>query len=622
MDYSQIKLIIWDLDDTFWHGTLSESERGGVISDRLAIDLVNRTTDCGIVNAVCSKNDKQPAELKLAEFGVLDLFVFNSIDWTPKGPRISTMIREMGLRPVNVLFIDDNIVNLNEAKHYSPELMIAEPSIIPELMSYFGSLTPKDMKHSRLNNYKILEQKANSKKEFADNLSFLYSTNTKVDIHQDCEKQLERIHELVLRTNQLNYTKNRCTIEELKQLIEDDTVDCGYVTVKDNFGDYGIVGFYALKDKHLIHFLFSCRTIGQGVEQYVYSYLNCPELEVVGKVVNDVVKGPAPEWINQCSNIQDNVGEHKKMGKIVFKGPCDILAMTSYLVTDKIIRELTYVGEKSHITIEHHNHSINYTRFPFLNDDEKQNLLNNFPFNDEGMFDTALYDKDTDIVFLSTLPEHSLGVYKNKSNGYKFAWGEWNRPLTDKNLWEFYVNEDSSYNGNINYEWLSWFSDNYEYEGRLKVKEYLANLNFLLAHMNPKATLCLLLGSETKYDNNKQPAYEDRHLAHKEFNDEIRKFAQDKSQVKLLDFTKYVKSQDDYVGNINHFQRKVYFEMSRDVNQIIAESGGQKIKERGKWMLFFDEFSLRTRKLLNNSKIYPLLRRIYGLVRRDVYTAK
>lgn len=29
MDYSQIKLIIWDLDDTFWHGTLSESERGG-----------------------------------------------------------------------------------------------------------------------------------------------------------------------------------------------------------------------------------------------------------------------------------------------------------------------------------------------------------------------------------------------------------------------------------------------------------------------------------------------------------------------------------------------------------------------------------------------------------------
>ena len=54
-----------------------------------------------------------------------DLFVFKSIDWTPKGQRISKLIKDMGLRPVNCLFFDDNIVNLNEASYYSTELMVA-----------------------------------------------------------------------------------------------------------------------------------------------------------------------------------------------------------------------------------------------------------------------------------------------------------------------------------------------------------------------------------------------------------------------------------------------------------------------------------------------------------------
>ncbi len=620
MDFSQIKLIIWDLDNTFWHGTLAEHGTNGVIINQQCIELLKVSTNCGIVNAICSKNDLLPVENKLKEFGVWDLFVFNSIDWTPKGQRIHSMIEEMGLRPGNVLFIDDNIVNLNEARHYSPELMIAEPSIVPELISYFSSIEAKDKSRSRLNNYKVLEQKVKSKKEFSDNLSFLYSTNTQVEIHHDCNKEIERIHELVLRTNQLNYTKRRDTIEELNNLINDKTVNCGYVTVKDNFGDYGIVGFFALKDRQLIHFLFSCRTIGQGVEQFIYSYLNCPNLDVVGNVVNDVVKGPAPEWINQNNQVQrSNSKKHNVKGKIVFKGPCDILAITSYIQNDQIIRELTYVGEKSHITIEHHNHSVNYTRFPFLSNSEKKELLELFPFNDEGMFSTSIYNNDTNIVFLSTLTEHSLGVYKNKATGYKIAWGEWNRPLIDKKFWDFYVHEKSSYNGNITYEWLSWFSLNYDYEGRITINEYLKNLDFVLNHISKKTKLCLLLGSEIKYENNLQEAYNDRHLVHKKFNDELRRFAQNKSQITLIDFTKYIKTQNDYVNNINHFQRRIYFEVARDIVQMINECGESNIKEPSKWLLYYDNISFKIRKLLKNSMLYPILRKQYTLIRKGKY---
>ena len=132
IEFDKIKLVIWDLDETFWKGILSE---GPITPINNNIDLIKSLTDHGVVNSICSKNDWAPTINKLKEIGVEDEFVFKSIDWTPKGPRINKLIKDMGLRPVNCLFIDDNVVNLNEALFYSPELMIAEPTIIPNLLT-------------------------------------------------------------------------------------------------------------------------------------------------------------------------------------------------------------------------------------------------------------------------------------------------------------------------------------------------------------------------------------------------------------------------------------------------------------------------------------------------------
>ena len=101
IDYKAIKLVIWDLDDTFWKGTLSE---GGIEPVPRNIELVKLLTGNGVVNSICSKNDEAPVDDKLRELDVADLFVFKSVDWTPKGPRISALIKDMGLRPVNARF--------------------------------------------------------------------------------------------------------------------------------------------------------------------------------------------------------------------------------------------------------------------------------------------------------------------------------------------------------------------------------------------------------------------------------------------------------------------------------------------------------------------------------------
>lgn len=615
MDLSKIKLVIWDLDDTFWSGTLSEGEITPINEN---IKLIKDLTNCGIVNSICSKNDYEPTVKKLQELEIDEYFVFKSIDWSPKGQRVSKMIKDMGLRPVNCLFIDDNVVNLNEAKYYSPDLIIDEPDIIGKIISGVKELPLGDEKHKRLNQYKVLEKKQEAKESADDNLAFLWSTNTKVEIKKDCLDQLERLTELANRTNQLNFTKRRTTKEELQELLEDKAVKAGYVTVKDKFGDYGIVGFYAIRNNECIHFLFSCRTIGQGVEQYVYSTLGWPELTIIGDVVNTVEKVEAPKWINQENveiEVQDNIKSH---AKIIFKGACDLRILATFLKADNIIEEFTYVGLKKGNSIEHHNHSINYLSLPFLTTEEKKELLDECIFNDEEMFDTQMYDKDVSLIFLSTQIEPNLGIYRNKETGYKIAWGEYKFPLTDPKNWDGYTRGTIFNAGNkFTNEWLKSFQEKYEFIGRLTPAEFIDNLGTIINKISPKAKICLLLGSEIPYEANKEEAYADRHLYYKEINDLLRQYAKENERIFLLDFNEYIKGQNSFTDNINHYQRSVYYEASYKANEYIELATGFKAKERSYLYLIYEKFAAYLgRNISRNSTFYKILRKLYFKLRK------
>ena len=119
---NKLKLVIWDLDETFWKGTLSEGEISLIDKN---CEIVRKMTDCGIVNTICSKNDYEDVKNRLNKSdGLWEYFVFASIDWSPKGERIKQLISDMALRAENVLFIDDNKGNLQEALYYNPGLQI------------------------------------------------------------------------------------------------------------------------------------------------------------------------------------------------------------------------------------------------------------------------------------------------------------------------------------------------------------------------------------------------------------------------------------------------------------------------------------------------------------------
>ena len=186
IDLKKIKLIIWDLDDTLWTGTLSE---GGYQLPESHCQLIKDLTDVGIVNSICSKNEYEPTKDELIRIGLWEYFVFTSINWDNKGIRIKHLIDNMALRPTNVLFIDDNTFNLQEAKHCSPDLHIATPEIIPKIIEQLKLLDKKDTSHKRLSQYKILEEKAIAAETYDSNEAF-YNFAT---ISMYCNTNIARI---------------------------------------------------------------------------------------------------------------------------------------------------------------------------------------------------------------------------------------------------------------------------------------------------------------------------------------------------------------------------------------------------------------------------------------------
>ena len=616
IDFSSIKLIIWDLDETFWNGTISEEKITHIEENIL---LIKKLTYNGIINSICSKNNYAVCEDMLKELGIYEFFVFNSIDWTPKGPRIAEIIKNINLRAENILFIDDNIVNLEEAKFYSPEINIALPNITHALIKYANLLIDSDLNQNRLNRYKILQKKLVVSQKFDNNEEFLYSSEIKVEINYNVQNELKRIHELVQRTNQLNFTKNRSSKEDLIKLFESEA-KCGFVSVTDKFGDYGIVGFFAISYNKLIHFVFSCRTIGQGIEQYIYSLLNFPDLNVVGDVANPIIKGKYADWINKNNNQSSAIDKKSSIDdiQILFKGPCDMSRFLYYINTDTIDEESSYVSIQKNNFIEHHNHSEHIRNLITLSNSTKKDIINECHFMDVDAFKSNILIKNYDFIFLSTLIESNLGVYKQKSGEYYIPFGEYSYPLTNKNNWDGYrdgtiFNAQNEFSVNF----LEKFTNNYTFTGIISAERFIENVEIILNNIYEKTKIVLILGSELEFNGEKKRAYLDRHNMHKKFNKVVKSYFINNKRIHFVELSNFISNQNQYSNSINHFTRKTYFDISNHLIALIKDNSKVEFKSHSKLVFFLDNIKslIKSRLSNHNSKLYDYLRKNYRSIK-------
>lgn len=568
--FDKIKLVIWDLDDTFWQGTLSE---GKVTFLEKNIRLVQDLTDCGIMNSISSKNDASHVNSVLQQLKLDSLFVFNDINWDDKGVQIRQKLADMGLRAENTLFIDDNARNLEEACYMNKGIHTAAPGIIPYLSNYVYSCRAADLGHKRLAGYKVLEKKRTVRKQFDTQEAFLFDSNIRIAVMHNCPDELDRIEELVRRTNQLNFTKVRSSREELSRMLSSDWKDSGYIKVSDKYGDYGIVGFYCYdrQKNRLEHFLFSCRILGMKVEQYVYQKLGCPKIDVIQPVAGELEQGTSVPWISEKEGIThspDASGGNRV--RILMKGPCDMSAIESYLTGGKVTTEFNYINNCNFITAGQ-NHSMHIWESANCQGTEIDTILSEVPFLTQGDFETMLFRKKYHVVCYSLLPDCHAGLYRNKQTGLYVSFGSVNFDLTDeKNISGYIDGTCTNHLFCFTEKIIRDFAQKWEFVGTTPPELLIRNLEYMYEYALGKPRFVLLLGSEIEYEG-KNEEFADHAPRHKVINSLVREFAKDRQRITLINTTDFIHSQADYEDCINHFSRNVYYDLATAVCSCINE---------------------------------------------------
>lgn len=563
INLNNIKLIIWDLDDTFWQGNLEE---GSIILKPEVIEFIEKSINRGIMHSICSKNDYEKVRNTFHNLNLDNLwecFIFPSVSWHGKGERIKETLRLANLRAENTLFIDDNTINLNEAKFYLPQITVAEASDIDDIIKNLYFVNSFDPERTRLQNYKLLEKKVIAKSlENYDNEEFLRKSHIKICIKDLTDSVLPRIKELIKRTHQLNYTKSQNEINP--------SYDNKYIVVQDDFGNYGICGFYSVHDKKIEHFLFSCRILGMGIEQYVYNKLRNPDFDIQEPVTTPLEKNKTVDWIEECE--LNDVPTKKKTSDInvLFKGPCDLLSTTDYISTNSNIdTEFPYYNEKFQYILEH-THISYIVQAHREKPETLKKISQTFPFPPAENFKTGFFNPKYNVIFLSLLTSLHSGLYVNKTDGTYIVFGFANRDITNPDNWAKTVENIPEAYRAANIAALKEFSQKYKFAGTVPTAEILNNLEYIKNNLNPKTKLVLILGSE-KECSKILDGYEGMAQRHAEINRQVEKFAS-ANRIDTINLTDFVESDDDYTTCINHFERKIYLRLGAKCSEIIKQA--------------------------------------------------
>jgi FkbH-like protein len=359
-----VRLVVWDLDETFWKGTLSE---GGITFCPENRDTVIALAERGIMSTICSKNDFEAVRDVLKTYDVWDYFIFPSVNWEPKGPRLQGLIDSIQLRPQTVMLIDDNPMNRNEAQYFVPGIQVADETVIPHLLSNPLFKGKDDRALTRLQQYKLLEKrKSDEVAAGGSNLEFLRSSRVRIAIEHDIESHVDRVVELVNRTNQLNFTKRRLPEDRdaaeaaIKHLAAAFDVQTGLIRVRDKYGDYGFCGFFAMQtlpggEKVLLHYCFSCRILNMGVEAFVYQLLNRPGLTVTGEVLSDPAGADPVDWIALTEEQEQDDAPARQSAPVFLRGGCDLAAIDHYarMVSSEVAGEYNLIRNGIHIRRDH-----------------------------------------------------------------------------------------------------------------------------------------------------------------------------------------------------------------------------------------------------------------------------
>jgi FkbH-like protein len=284
------KCLVLDLDNTLWGGVIGDDgvdgiklgQGSGVGEAYVAFQSYAKLlSERGIILAVCSKNDEENALLPFLKHPEMVLkrediscFIAN---WKDKASNLREIARRLNIGLDALVFCDDNPFEREQVRGALPEVRVPE---LPEDPSYYAqtlaaagyfeavSLTSDDF--SRVSQYQLNAEREKLKSASGNIDDYLRSLEMELKWATDDLSNLERITQLVNKTNQFNLTTQRYDLAQMHAMMTNPQTIVLSLRLLDRLGDNGIIciviGHRSGSEMLIDSWLMSCRVLGRGVE--------------------------------------------------------------------------------------------------------------------------------------------------------------------------------------------------------------------------------------------------------------------------------------------------------------------------------------------------------------------
>ena len=289
MRQPRAKCVVMDLDNTCWGGIAGDdgpanvkvgSDGIGLAFSEFQRALLN-LRDQGILLAVASKNDLATVDAVFENHpGMVlsknDISAWR-VGWGDKATAMTQIAEELGIGLDSLVFVDDNPAERDLVRNLAPEVTVLEmprdPSayvqaLITEPSLQTLDLTAEDLDRAELYNQR--KERIEHESSFEDIEGYLSSLEMEATIGELDSYSLDRVTQLILKTNQFNLTGRKWLSTELISGTTDGSLRAFWLRLRDKFGDEGLIGVAIIEvdDEawNIGNFIMSCRVIGRGLE--------------------------------------------------------------------------------------------------------------------------------------------------------------------------------------------------------------------------------------------------------------------------------------------------------------------------------------------------------------------
>lgn len=292
------KILAVDLDNVLWGGVLGED---GVENLKIGHDFpgnvyfriqqqVLALKNRGVLLALVSKNndtDVAQAFARLTDMPLkLNDFAALRVNWNEKARSLREVAAELNVGLDSVVLLDDQAFEREQVMFDAPEVRVLpageNPLQVLQALTecpFFASSFVIHEDRSRTADYAAQSQRRQLEAQAGNVTSFLKTLELEARVAPVVEATIPRVVQMLAKTNQFNVTTRRHSEADVRRMMRNRANVLLTLSLRDKFADQGIVGLaiaLAQPDERTAMvdtLLLSCRAIGRGAEQALWSHL-------------------------------------------------------------------------------------------------------------------------------------------------------------------------------------------------------------------------------------------------------------------------------------------------------------------------------------------------------------